>query len=103
MDDLAEERKTVKGLQEQLMKANQKVLSKELELLQLSTVKSKELKRKDLVAVESLLTERKLGNPFRTLKEGAFTLHKRGNSDELDLRSSSTKLKKNPTSTLIKK
>jgi arginine repressor len=56
MDELAEEKKIVKGLQEQLMKVNQKVLAKDLELLQLGTVKSKELKRKELVAVEALIT-----------------------------------------------
>lgn len=68
MDELAEEKKVVKELQEQLFKANQKVLAKDLELLQLGTVKSKELKRKERVVVESLITERKLGNPFKTMK-----------------------------------
>jgi DNA-binding HxlR family transcriptional regulator len=101
MDELAEERKTVKGLQEQLVKANQRALAKDLELLQLGGVRSKELKKKELIAVESLLTESKLGNPFKSLKEGGIMMHRRGNSDELALRPSSSKIKKK-TSTIKK-
>jgi hypothetical protein len=72
------------------------VLSKDLEIMHLNNEKkmiSKDKKTKEMLMIETIANEKKMGDPFKYIKESA-NLHQRRKSDELTRRASTANPKK---------